>query len=540
MKKNMLVLFLLVIVIGLVAYSNGFYEVANTMGGDLLRSEVIYTLPTAWSVNNLYEGIMLPQNPGLAPNNFNGSHQDSYCSETLGLAGPVTGRLKRIMQYNPYGFTPIMASNSENQIIGVSFSYEKREYSLIVFDEKLKILAQAVTSKQVLGTFGGGYFFLDNKENTIIAGDNKLKYFPTSYVKDTGSTYQLDPIWISDDIIAMIPEAGFNSLYSAMPLWDKDLPYHYWVLISGIYDTGKNKLVSNAWIAVVEIKPDPDILNGCNTRIVDAMEFPDQWNNNTFAVDEDGAYFLTNGFSAPGVCDDGYLVAVDFDKTKESIVLRWQYQYENSGILKTGMKNIGSGTTPSIMIDSDGNKIITVGDNAYPQMNVLLIDQKDGSLVTSIPVFSKMRSADEASFIAIDNSIIVENNFGHTIHYPDSQYVENEPGLALLMVDPYDENYSIKQVWEYSKQSILAMSVLCRESGVIFAHTADWNDYNSSIMGGMYYISAFDSYDGRLIWRIPLGIGLKYAHEYGGIYFDRNNNLYVGTNNYLISIQELH
>ncbi|MBK1647422.1 hypothetical protein [Rhabdochromatium marinum] len=157
-----------------------------------------------------------------------------------------------------------------------------------------------------------------------------------------------------------------------------------------------------------------------------------------------------------------------------------------------------------------------------------------------------MRSVDEASFIGVRDSLIVENNFGHTVVIPESQLIETEPGFSLLMIDS-ENRFQVSQVWNYEWQSMLAMSMLAmsmlamsmlaRESGIIFAHTADWSSDASSTQGGMYYVSAIDSWDGRVIWRVPLGRGWKSAHEYGGIYFDHDNHLYIGTNAYLISIQ---
>ncbi|UCG12041.1 MAG: hypothetical protein JSU72_16255 [Deltaproteobacteria bacterium] len=46
---------------------------------DPVRSEKIFTALSAISLNNLYTGMVLPQNPGLAQNNWSGGHQDSYC-----------------------------------------------------------------------------------------------------------------------------------------------------------------------------------------------------------------------------------------------------------------------------------------------------------------------------------------------------------------------------------------------------------------------------------------------------------------------------
>lgn len=542
--KKEIVFFVMIVMLSIPIIScteKNYYDTEKSEDSD--RSETVLTLMKAKSLNNLYAGIDIPQNPGLAKNNWNGGHQDSYSSDSVGLTGPVTKKLKLIKQFNPYGFTPIMACNSNNQMIGVSLNYDTYEFRLIVFDKDLHILCQALTSNVVRGTFGGGYFFLNKQENAVVVGENKMKCYPTSSVQDTGSTYELEPLWASQDIVAMIPDSGDNSLYIAVPFWDTDSPNRYWCLLAGKFNIETQVLRSSAYIAIVDVVPDTSQPDGCTTTLVDYMELPDQWNNNTLSVDEDGAYFVTNALSAPRVCDDGYLYAMAFDTDTGKIVQRWRYQYENSGYFITGMKNIGSGTTPTIQVDSSGNKVITFGDNAYPRMNVVVVNHADGTLLSQTPVFSEMRSCDEASFIGVENSIIVENNFGHTVDITkdrhNSQYVENEPGMALLMTDPDDPDYPVNQVWEYTRQSFFGMSMLCRESGIIFANTGDWYDDSSSTEGGMYYISAIDSWDGRVIWRIPLGRGQEYCREYGGVYFNHENSLYMGANAYLISIQEV-
>ena len=100
-------------------------------------SETIYRVTPATSPYNVFSDITIPQNPGLADNNWNGGHQDSYCSESVGLSGPNTEYVKLVQRENPYGFTPVMACNSNNQMIGAAYSYDDGVYRLIVFDENL-------------------------------------------------------------------------------------------------------------------------------------------------------------------------------------------------------------------------------------------------------------------------------------------------------------------------------------------------------------------------------------------------------------------
>jgi len=503
------------------------------------RTEDVYTVMAAHSLNNLYAGIKIPQNPGLAEDSWNSAHQDSYCSESVGLSGPGSDKLQVIRQFNPYGFTPCMACNSKNQMIGVAFSQTERVYRLIVFDADLRVLSVTKTADYVPGLFGGGYFFLDKDENTIVSGNNRLACYPTTHVASSNTVYELDPRWVSDDIVNMVagsPEG--NSLYSALPVWCDDDPYLYWCLIAGSYAaTPPGTLISQAYIAVVRVVPKPEEASGCTTILLDAMPLPGQWNNNTFAVDEDGAYLVTNALDENGVCNDGYLHAVEFDREPGSVSLRWSYRYENSGYLKPGMGNIGSGTTPTLLNDQYGNHLVAIGDNAYPQMHVVVVDRDDGSLVAKVPVLPKMRGADEASLIGVGNRLVAENNFGHVWTPMYSQYAANEPGMVMIDVDTNRLSHAGEIIWEDNRTCFLGMAMLCRESGIIFAATVDWHDASSATEGGMYYISAIDSWDGRTIWRIPLGRGRSYAHEYGGVYFDREGSVYVGTLQHLITIK---
>ena len=81
----------------------------------------IYKVKQAVNLKNNFADISIPQNPNLASNNWNGSHQDSYCSESVGLKGPVTDNLRVIIKHNPFGFTPIMACNKQNQMNNKQF-----------------------------------------------------------------------------------------------------------------------------------------------------------------------------------------------------------------------------------------------------------------------------------------------------------------------------------------------------------------------------------------------------------------------------------
>ena len=86
-----------------------------------------------------------------------------------------------------------MACNVNNQMIGNSFSFTDSKYRLIVFDHNLNIISATVTGNLVLNSFGGGYFYLNEDNNSVVIGDNKMKCYPTADVDDTGKVSSLEP-----------------------------------------------------------------------------------------------------------------------------------------------------------------------------------------------------------------------------------------------------------------------------------------------------------------------------------------------------------
>lgn len=498
------------------------------------RVEQIFQVQPAKSLENIFSGIDIPHNPGLADNSWNSSHQDSYCSESVKLTGPTGKKLRLIKQYNPYGSVGTMACNRNNQLIGVTIGQKPQ---LVVFDKECHILSASQLGVKKSKDFSEGYFYLNNEDNAVVVSNNSLACYPTARVTPRDEVYGLNPLWTSADLVQAIigKPTDKNSLYGGMPVFTQK-PGLYWVMLAGSYDRENKKLESNTFLAVVEIIPDQK-QSGCRTTVVDRVELHDQWSNNTMAVSENGVFFVTNGCNKAGTCTTGFLHCFDFDQTTSKIRQRWVTPYENSGYLKPGLKNIGSGTTPTLFQGEDGSNLVAIVDNAYPRMNVIVMNRDSGVILEKVPMFPKMRGCDESSLIGANGRIVVENNFGHTVDGPYSQYVPNEPGMAMIKLN---SGGGYETVWEntFFPSSIFATSMLARESGIIFAHTGEWNIPDSSTKGGLYNLVAIDSWDGRIIWRIPIGQGRKYCHEYGGVYFNRSGTgLYMGTEKYLVSIQ---
>lgn len=499
----------------------------------------VYPVEAAVSTRNDFAGISLPQNPWMGPNNFGSPHCDSYCSESVSLDGPTSTSVKVIRQKNPHGYTPCMVCNSQNQMIGVSLDQNDGHFWLVVCDKNCNILSSTKLAIKQPGTFGGGYFYMNHLEQTVVVSANTMICFDTAYITSTsgsGDENSLTPLWTSDNVIEGITGKRFgNSMYSSLPVWGDD-PELYWCLIAGKFDLSTQEYSSPAGMAVVRVTPEPSAPNGCITTIEDSVLLDGEWNNNTFAVDEAGCYFVTNVLDDQGKTTLGYLRGMEFSGGKISSL--FASSYENCGYLKVGQKNIGSGTTPTLINTTNGKRLAAITDNAAPQLNVVVYDRENGDKISETPVFAPMRSCDEASLIGVENTLVVENNYNHIPTYPLSQTTMIEPGMARidLNLDP-NGSPEASVTWEEGRISFLAMNMLARESGIIFAHTGDWSGDLSATEGAMYYISALDAFTGRTIWRVPLGRGVAFCHDYGGLYFNHEGSLYIGTQEYICSVQ---
>ena len=509
---------------------------ANSFGGEVisLRTETRHKVMPAVSLNNLYGGIEYEQHPYLADNNWSNAHQDAQCTDSVSLTGPTTDTLRLIKQHNPYGFMALMVCNSSNLMVGIA---AEEDFKLVVFDTECHILAVGDLAPK--GGVTTTYFFLDNHDNAICIQPhtNSLICFSTAGISDDGgsdSVQTIDPCWTSENLVTLITGSSDNNfLYCSLPVWGT-VENLYWVCLSGVYDEGT--LTSQAYVAVVTIDS-----TGA-TELMASMILEQQWLNNSICCDDGGIFVVTNAINAGDNSYLGYLHYFGYNHDNHSITSNWTEAptYENSGFLKPGQLNIGSGTTPSLFEADDSTPLVAIADNAYPKMNVLAYTRSTGSEISRVPVLPNMRGATEASLIVAPGRIIYENNFGHVYADPYSQLVSNEPGLGLIHITPGEDPDNLGTVlWENNHISVFGISMLARESGIIFAHVGNWNVPNAATKGAVYCLSAFDSWDGREIWRIPLGQGRQNCRDYGGIYFDRTGTkIFIGTQRYLISIQD--
>ena len=157
---------------------------------------------------------------------------------------------------------------------------------------------------------------------------------------------------------------------------------------------------------------------------------------NSFTVDRRGIYIVTDSRMYRFWARRGGKPRV-----------QWKAKYSDSGIVKPGQVDAGSGTTPTIMKGG----YVAITDNADP-MNVVVyrtaVHLKRGRrrLVCQVPVFDQGGSATENSLLTNNRSLYVENNYGYQDPFGPNSGAVTAPGFAR--VDIVRHGTGCRKVWE--------------------------------------------------------------------------------------------
>lgn len=545
----------------------------------------------AQSVNNVFlTPTTSPENSniGLTANNWSNVHLDAYSSDSTDLTGPLgisvspqVTHLIEVQQYeNKYNGMLVIACTSKGVLLGTAVDFTTGETVLTAYSR----IHMGLIGFKRLGllpptSFRGGYFFLDRDDNVlVINNDSTLSLFKTSSLTENDSALDeanpienINLIWKTTKII--IPgQQSTQELYGAVPVGSPDINTDntiYWVMTTSDFNpTNQNQYGTS--VAIIRINGTGTVTPEFGNQI-GIKHYLNEWNNNTLTACQDGLYFITNSSGSTNSTNlTGYVHALNAQPGLIAVE-RWAnpITYTHTGYMKRGDTNTGSGTTVTLMDDPKSlDKMLIFADNSEPKMKIRVFKDRlsnnpveiggttpvGGGIGGGIEIFKNRRSGTEASMAAYGGYIFVGSHFGHTIDPGRPQLVPTEPGIVCLKVDPTDGNQgSIKEIW-FADRPInvqLGISILARTNGVLYVCGAEWpvdrfslteGEDNTNSSEPEYFVAAYDTWDGRIIWKLPIGSGWKGAHEYSGAaYFDRNgsassNSLYIGTNGYLVKI----
>ena len=129
---------------------------------------------------------------------------------------------------------------------------------------------------------------------------------------------------------------------------------------------------------------------------------------NSFSVGPDGVYIITN-FALYKLIYDEEDKRIELDPAWKPTYALGDLMYDNDHKIKPGHLNDGSGTTPTLI----GDDFVAIVDNGPEQVHLNVFRQKDGTLVSKLPMFEPGKGAVENSVVAYGKHLIVGNTYGY-------------------------------------------------------------------------------------------------------------------------------
>ncbi|HKP02516.1 MAG TPA: hypothetical protein VJU77_04055 [Chthoniobacterales bacterium] len=387
------------------------------------------------------------QNPFMAPNGFSGIHLNSYMTDTGAVKGPASAPNQTVQQkvITPPGIAATMAFNNKNQLVTIhigSSDMPGGEPTILLIDPKtLNTLAKAALPQRQQNTtgkisFAGGYFYLDQNSNVVcVTADQQIRIYSTGNNQLVQiNAYGLVRMIAIDDVLnSVLPDSLGNIWY--------------------ISNQGGVGYVEKATQAIY----------GGNVRNVPGANSAETITKSLASDGKGGVYIVT----------DYALYCYKASPNGPVSVWRTTYDRGDTTQIKPGQNQIGSGTTPTCFDDFQGNQFVAITDNAeYMHVNVYRRDT--GKLVAQQTVFTEQgkQNACENSLIAVNRSIIVENNYGNSTIGSTAGANMTTPGVNRVDFDPTMGKSQV--VWANNTLAVPSVvSQLSTGDGMIYTYIKD-------------------------------------------------------------------
>jgi hypothetical protein len=448
----------------------------------------------------------------MAPNNFSEIHLNAYQTDTTSATGPGNAISPSVQQglIGPLpGIGGTIAFNSQGQIItvkvGPSTTPGQDAQTLLLVDPvMLNVIAQTdlpprQSSSNGVSFSGGGYFYIDNQDRVVCVTANQQ-------IQIYGVQNNQFVLAQSYDLSAVIPNSPDmpNILNSVLP----DSAGNLWIIAQqgdvGYVDPASGTIHISNVNDVPNANPD-----GTGETIT-----------KSFATDDSGGVYVVSDYAL-------YRFQVGPDGAVQNT---WRTPYDRGMRTKPGQNQQGCGTTPTVFNDLAGNQFVAIADNADPFMHVNVYNRQTGDVVVSQAVFSAFpfRNCCENSLIAVNDSILIENNYGNANVLSTFGGLTTVPGIDRVDFDPTTPQSQV--VWENTTVAIPSVvSQLSTSDGLIYTYAKDarswyWAalDFQTSAVVALSRVPLSDTLGGVLANNYYGGIGIgpdgsAYEGVFGGI-----------------------
>jgi hypothetical protein len=443
------------------------------------------------------------QNPFMAPNNFSEIHLNAFQTDTTSAIGPARARHQTVQQglLRPItgGVGGTMAFNSRGQIITIRVGPSLKnpgfdaQRLLLIDPVHLRVLARAAlpprpSSGTTVSFSGGGYFYLDNLNRVVcVTANQQIRVYAVQKKKFVLTT--------TYDLTAQINDSN-DILNSVLP----DSTGNLW-FITKQGDVGYVNPASGA-VTVASVRNVP----GAN---------PNETNTKSFATDESGGVFVVSDYAL-----------YRFQVGPGGIVQNtWRAAYDRGIRQKSGQTQQGSGTTPTVFDDFARNRFVAIADNADPFMHVNVYNRQTGTLVAQQAVFGAFpgRNSCENSLIAVNHSIIIENNYGNSTILSTVGRLTTVPGVDRVDFDPTTGQSRV--VWENATVAVPSVvSQLSTRDGLVYTYA---KDHAGWYFGALGFQTGSIRARSRVPWSHTLA-GILANNYYSGLGIGPHGSAYVG------------
>ena len=439
-----------------------------------------------------------PRNPFMAPNPRSNIHNDTWMTDAYRGPGPLGNSPATISNSMPPALCGSLTFHSRGFLVSVCPSLVAPPQVRVIDPVTLELLAtydmpnasDPPGTKAYQNFAGGGYFFLDGKDR--IWSSTKTSHLFVLQVSPDGRSitklrdYDLTSVLEPDERIS-----------SALP----DFRGRIWFVSK---KNGKVAILNTKTGRIRAIRLGEDI-------------------QNSFTVDRRGIYIVSSKRM--------YRFRARRGKPK----LEWKVTYANSGIVKPGQADAGSGTTPTIMTGG----YVAITDNADP-MNVVVyrkaVRLKRGQrrVVCRVPVFDQGASATENSLITNGRSLYVENNYGYQDPFGPNSGALTTTGFAR--VDVNRGGRGCRKVWtNTTERAPSVVPKLSTRTGLIYTYTRDPDPLP---LRQPYFWTAISARTGQTAFKVYAGNGLGFNNNYAGLALGPTGTAYLGVTGGLIALRD--
>ncbi len=421
-----------------------------------------------------------PEHPYMAPNGLSNIHVDAYQTDTNAIRGPLGETMT-----DSIFFAHECASitfDSQGRLVTICVGVERPILALLDADTlrplatyDLPVRVPGAGSNPFTDFSGGGYFYLDDRDRAIMPTTDRHVYV----IAQTGepgfervADYDLNGPVTSDD-----------KVISALPDWR-----------------------GRIWFATVE-----GVVGWINPKS-GAIHSKDLGEpiGNSFAVDEKGSVYIVT---------DAALYRLR--ARKGNVREQWRRKYPNTGLVKPGQTQAGSGTTPTLLA---GGKLVAIADNADP-VNVLAfrraVRPRGKRLVCKEPVFEEGASATDQSLIGAGRTLIAENNHGYSIANTEFGGT-TEPGLQAVRVKRGLRG--CRTIWRSDEIAPSVVPKASSRTGLVYTYTKA----EGTGPDDPWYLTALDFETGKTRWKRLAGEGLGFNNNYAPITIGPKGRIYLG------------